>query len=116
MAPVPEDSAARSDPDPVGERAGDVDGGAGGGDVRVRIRWALVVSALVAALALLFAQTSGYAATFGVTLALAFVVAWGWPLLTGSFTPTATTVVLAVAALAIVLATRRDDLLWVPAA
>ena len=81
-----------------------------------RIRWVSVVATLVAAVALLVAQGTGYAATLGVTLVLALAVAWGWPLLTGSWTPTATTVVLAVASVAIVLSALREDLLWVPAA
>ena len=46
---------------------------------------------------LLVAQDSGYAATLGVTLVLALALAWGWPLLTGSWTPVATSVVLGVA-------------------
>jgi hypothetical protein len=52
----------------------------------------------------------------GVTLLLALAVAWGWPSLTGSWTPRATTLVLAVGSVAIVLSALRDDLLWVPAA
>jgi len=119
MAPVPEDNAALREPGPD---ASDSSGAAGslrlplspaGAD---RIRWVSVVATLVAAVALLVAQGTGYAETLGVTLALALAVAWGWPLLTGSWTPTATTVVLAVASVAIVLSALRQDLLWVPAA
>ncbi|WP_374970554.1 hypothetical protein [Terrabacter sp. BE26] len=80
------------------------------------VRWVGVVATLVAAGALLVAQHSGYAATLGVTLVLALALAWGWPLLTGSYTPTATTLVLAVSGIAIVLSAVRQDLLWVPAA
>ena len=81
-----------------------------------RIRWGSIVSTLVAAVALLVAQDTGYAATLGVTLALALALAWGWPRLTGSWTPAATTVVLGVASVAIVLSALREDLLWMPAA
>ncbi len=70
----------------------------------------------MAAVVLLVAQDSGYAATLGVTLVLALVLAWGWPRLTGSWTPAATTAVLGVASVAIVLSALREDLLWVPAA
>jgi hypothetical protein len=99
-------------------------GGVVGGSLRLpltpvgadRVRWVSIASTLVAAIALLVAQGTGYAATLAVTLVLALAVAWGWPVLTGSFTPVATTVVLAVASVAIVLSALREDLLWVPAA
>ena len=116
MAPVPEDDAALREPGP--------DASVAAGSLRLplspagadRIRWVSIAATLVAAVVLLVAQGTGYAATLGVTLALALAVAWGWPLLTGSWTPTATTVVLAVASVAIVLSALRQDLLWVPAA
>jgi len=119
MSPVPEDNAALREPGPDAS-----DSSAAAGSLRLplspagadRIRWASVAATLVAAVALLVAQGTGYAATLGVTLALALAVAWGWPLLTGSWTPTATTVVLAAASVAIVLSALRQDLLWVPAA
>ena len=119
MSPVPEDDAALREPGPDAS-----DSSAVAGSLRLplspagadRIRWASVAATLVAAGALLVAQGTGYAATLGVTLALALAVAWGWPLLTGSWTPTATTVVLAAASVAIVLSALRQDLLWVPAA
>ncbi|MGO4362881.1 hypothetical protein AB4Z14_17330 [Terrabacter sp. 2TAF16] len=119
MAPVPEDNAALREPGPDAS-----DSSVAAGSLRLplspagadRIRWVSVVATLVAAVALLVAQGTGYAETLGVTLALALAVAWGWPLLTGSWTPTATTVVLAVASVAIVLSALRQDLLWVPAA
>lgn len=119
MAPVPEDNAALREPGPDAS-----DSSVAAGSLRLplspagadRIRWASVAATLVAAVALLVAQGTGYAATLGVTLALALAVAWGWPLLTGSWTPTATTVVLAAASVAIVLSALRQDLLWVPAA
>ena len=116
MAPVPEDNAALREPGP--------DASAAAGSLHLplspagadRVRWLSVAATLVAAVALLVAQGTGYAATLGVTLVLALAVAWGWPLLTGSYTPMATTVVLAVASVAIVLSALRQDLLWVPAA
>ncbi|WP_256796155.1 hypothetical protein [Terrabacter sp. Ter38] len=119
MAPVPEDNAALREPGPDAS-----DSSVAAGSLRLplspagadRIRWASVAATLVAAVALLVAQGTGYAATLGVTLALALAVAWGWPLITGSWTPTATTVVLAAASVAIVLSALRQDLLWVPAA
>ncbi len=51
-----------------------------------------------------------------VTLVLALVVAWGWPPVAQSRTPDATSVVLAVSAVAIVLSAARDDLEWLAAA
>ena len=51
-----------------------------------------------------------------MTLVLALALVWGWPRLTGSWTPAATTVVLGVASVAIVLSALREDLLWMPAA
>ncbi|GAA2031507.1 hypothetical protein GCM10009740_21690 [Terrabacter terrae] len=139
MAPVPEDDAARPDPSTregshpgTGRDTGSDTGSAvvaagGAGDAAAlqgslpaaaaaSVRWVGVVATLVAAGALLVAQHSGYAATLGVTLVLALALAWGWPLLTGSYTPAATTLVLAVAGVAIVLSALRQDLLWVPAA
>nr|WP_156023391.1 hypothetical protein [Terracoccus sp. 273MFTsu3.1] len=116
---MPEDNAALREPGPDAS-----DSSVAAGSLRLplspagadRIRWVSVMATLVAAVALLVAQGTGYAATLGVTLALALAVAWGWPLLTGSWTPAATTVVLAVASVAIVLSALRQDLLWVPAA
>src|SRR6478672_3125091 len=99
MAPVPEDNAALREPGPD---ASDSSGAAGslrlplspaGAD---RVRWVSIAATLVAAVALLVAQGTGYAATLAVTLVLALAVAWGWPLLSGSYTPMATTVALAV--------------------
>ncbi|GAB3871831.1 hypothetical protein [Terrabacter terrigena] len=81
-----------------------------------RIRWFGVGATFVAAVALLVAQGTGYAATLGVTLVLALAVAWGWPLLSGSYTPMVTTLALALSSVAIVLSALRQDLLWVPAA
>lgn len=129
MAPVPEDDAALREPRPDDDGvsrdvSGGVPGDVVGGSLRLpltpmgadRVRWVSIASTLVAAVALLVAQGTGYAATLAVTLVLALAVAWGWPVLTGSFTPMATTGVLAVAAVAMVLSALREDLLWVPAA
>lgn len=126
MAPVPEDNAALRPPGPDASGASGASGkaSAAAGSLRLplspvaadRIRWVSVVATLVAAVALLVAQASGYAATLGTTLVLALALAWGWPLLSGSWTPTATSGVLAVASVAIVLSALREDLLWVPAA
>ncbi|MEW1952910.1 hypothetical protein [Terrabacter sp. NPDC080008] len=129
MAPVPEDDAARREPSTregldgeSGAAVLDAAGsGAGPGDLGTsanaeRIGWVAVGATLVAAGALLGAVVSGYAAALGVTLTLALVLAWGWPPLTGSRTPAATSGVLATSAVAIVLSALRQDLLWVPAA
>lgn len=122
MAPVPEDNAALRGPGPDRSDASGAPGAAGSVQVppapRVadRIRWGSIAATLVAAVVLLVAQDSGYAATLAVTLVLAFALVWGWPRLTGSWTPAATTVVLGVASVAIVLSALREDLLWVPAA
>src|SRR3954466_350387 len=115
MASVPEDDAALREP------GRDASAAAGSPQLPLsavvdRVRWIAVVATLVAAVALLGAQAAGYAATLGVTLALALALSWGWPLLTGSYTPLPTAVVLAVSSVAIVLSALRQDLLWVPAA
>src|SRR6478609_793045 len=122
MASVPEDNAALRDPGPDRSDASGAPGVAGSLQERHphhgagRIRWGSIVATLVAAVVLLVAQDSGYAATLGVTLVLALALVWGWARLTGSWTPVATTVVLGVASVAIVLSALREDLLWVPAA
>ena len=131
MTSVPEDDAARHEPSSrEGSRHAGAAGfgpaqGSGAGApaqdtlspaAAGRIRWVTVAATLVAAGALLVAQDSGYAATLGATLVLALAMAWGWPLLTGSRTPVATSGVLAVSSVAIVLSALRQDLLWVPAA
>src|SRR3954447_15861238 len=115
MASVPEDDAALREP------GRDASAAAGSPQLPLspvvdRVRWIAVVATLVAAVALLLAQGTGYAATLGVTLVLALALSWGWPLLTGSYTPVPTTVVLAAASVAIVLSALRQDLLRVPAA
>src|SRR5690349_21520392 len=106
MAPVPEDDAAR--PEPITREGSRRDTGSDTGSAVVAaggasdaaalqgglpaaaaasVRWVGVAATIVAAGALLVAQHSGYAATLGVTLVLALALAWGWPVLTGSFTP-----------------------------
>ncbi|HET8987003.1 MAG TPA: hypothetical protein VFN43_00695 [Humibacillus sp.] len=119
---MPDDDAATA---PVGAtglprgRAGSAGPGASAGSVPPEVavvRWVGVAATLVAAVALLLAATWGYAALLGVTLLLALVVAWGWPPIAESRTPDATSVVLAVSALAIVLSAARDDLQWLAAA
>ena len=75
-----------------------------------------VATAVAAGLALLLAGTVGYAAVLGVVLVLALVLAWAWPVLGGSVTPGATSVVLVLSALAIVATAARDDLRWSAAA
>ncbi len=75
-----------------------------------------VGTAVAAGLALLLAGTVGYAAVLGVVLVLALVLAWAWPVLGGSVTPGATSVVLVLSALAIVATAARDDLRWSAAA
>ena len=80
------------------------------------VRSVAIASTLVASLALLGAALVGYAAMLAVTLALALALAWGWPVLAGSFTPTATSVVLALSSVAIVLSALREDLRWLAAA
>lgn len=122
MATVPEDNAALREPGPDRSDAAGAPGAAGSLREPLsplgagRIRWGSIVATLVAAVVLLVAQDSGYAATLGVTLVLALAFVWGWPRLTGSWTPVATSVVLGVASVAIVLSALREDLLWVPAA
>jgi hypothetical protein len=122
MAPVPEDNAALREPGPDGSDASGAPRAAGSHQEPIsavsadRIRWGSILSTLVAAVVLLVAQDSGYAATLSVTLVLALAFVWGWPRLTGSWTPAATTSVLGVASVAIVLSALREDLLWMPAA
>jgi hypothetical protein len=81
-----------------------------------RVRWVAVGVTLVGALALLLTSVSGYGVTLAVTLVLALVASWGWPVLSGSVTPDATSVVLALASVAVVLSSLRDDLRWLAAA
>ncbi|GAA1983609.1 hypothetical protein GCM10009817_26280 [Terrabacter lapilli] len=131
MAPVPDDDAARREPS-TGQGSDRDTGGAvldGQGSLAPAaqpgslsptaadgIGWVTLVTTVAAAGALLVAMSSGYAAALGVTLVLALALAAGWPLLTGSRTPAATSAVLAVSAVAIVLSAVRRDLQWVPAA
>lgn len=84
-----------------------------GGD---RVRWGAIVATLVTAVGLAVAGQVGFAALVGVALATSLVLAWAWPVLGGSYTPQATSLVLAVAALAIVPTAYREDLRWTAAA
>lgn len=81
-----------------------------------RVRPLAVAATCVGAVLLLVSATFGYAALLGSTLALALVFAWGWPTLAGSYTPRATSAVLAIAAVAIVFTALRQDVRWVSAA
>ena len=121
MAPVPDDPTAAqpadgpasADPGARSEGTLHVPLSPAGAD---RVRWVTVGVTLVGALALLPAFAAGYGPTLALTLVLALVVAWGWPVLSGSATPDATSVVLALSAVAVVLSAVRDDLRWVAAA
>ena len=116
MAPVPDDDAATARVGPSGlPHAAGPAAGSGPPAVDV-VRWVSVGAALVSAVAILLAAAAGYAALLGVTLVLAFAVAWGWPPVAESRTPDATSRVLAVSAVAIVLSAVRDDLEWLAAA
>src|SRR6478735_7107 len=121
MAPVPDDPTAAQPAD--GPTSADP-GGRSEGSLHVpispvgadRVRWVAVGVTLVGALALLPAFAAGSGPTLGITLVLALVLAWGWPVLSGSATPDATSVVLALSAVAVVLSALREDLRWVAAA
>ncbi|WP_347350767.1 hypothetical protein [Intrasporangium sp.] len=81
-----------------------------------RVRpWSVVVTVL-GAVAVLVASPSGYAAVLGVVAALTLVVVLGWPAVGASRSPLASSVVLAIAGVAMLAATVRDDLRWLPAA
>jgi hypothetical protein len=127
--PVPDadlmpDEPPVDDEDPNGDLLQGALAAPGAGTLRVplspvaadRIRWSTVATTVVGAMALLVANTSDYAATLVVTLVLALAVAWGWPVLSASYTPNTSTGVLAASAVAIVLGALRDDLRWVAAA
>ncbi len=75
-----------------------------------------LATTVIGAGALLVAGAAGQGAMLGVTLVLALALAWSWPSISGTFTPQATSVVLALSAVAIVLSALRDDLRWVAAA
>ncbi|WP_353356801.1 hypothetical protein [Intrasporangium sp. DVR] len=71
---------------------------------------------VVAALLLGLSSTAGFGPLLTVTLVLALLFAWSWPVLGGSFTPVTTTLVLLAAAPGIVLTAFHDDLRWTAAA
>lgn len=81
-----------------------------------RVRPWSVASTVVAAGALILAAQFGYAALLGTVAVLAVAVVAGWPLLGGSHTALASSVVLALAGVLILAATVTDDGRWVVAA
>lgn len=81
-----------------------------------RLGLVTVATTVVGAGALLTAGAAGHGALLTLTLVLSLVLAWSWPSISGTFTPQATSVVLALSAFAIVLSALRDDLRWVAAA
>ncbi|MEO5745516.1 MAG: hypothetical protein ABIQ53_13140 [Terracoccus sp.] len=80
-----------------------------------RLRLGTVITTVVGAGAVLTAGAAGQGALLAVTLALALVLAWSWPSISGTFTPQSTSLVLALSSFAIVLSALRDDLRWVAA-
>ena len=84
--------------------------------VAARLGVVTLATTVVGAGALLVAGAAGQGALLAVTLVLSLVLAWSWPSISGTFTPEATSVVLALSAVAIVLSSLRDDLRWVAAA
>ncbi|MDN5795889.1 MAG: hypothetical protein L0H79_09090 [Intrasporangium sp.] len=81
-----------------------------------RVRPWSVAATVVGAVAVIVASQWGYAAVLGVVAALALAVVLGWPAVGGTRTALATSVVLGIAAAAMLGATVRDDLRWLPAA
>lgn len=81
-----------------------------------RLRPWSVAATLVAAVAVVVAAQSGYAALLGVVAVLALAVVAGWPAVGGSRTPAASSAVLALAAAGMLAATVRQDVRWLPAA
>lgn len=81
-----------------------------------RVRLLTVGATVASALVLLLASGGGLGVTLPVALALGLVLAWAWPVLGGSFTPNATSVVLAISAVAILPTALRHDLRWTAAA
>ncbi len=80
-----------------------------------RVRPWSVAATIVGAVAAIVGTQWGYAALLGVVSALALAFVIGWPAVGGSRTPAATSVVLALAAAAVLAATVRDELTWLPA-
>ncbi len=81
-----------------------------------RVRPVTIVAVLASSAALLLGALGGFGSMLAVTLVLSLLLAWAWPGLGGSYTPDATAVVLAVAAVAIVLTALREDLRWTASA
>ncbi|EWS99840.1 hypothetical protein N865_02280 [Intrasporangium oryzae NRRL B-24470] len=119
MTTVPDDNAASR----PGERAAQPEA-AGTGPLTPplpateadRLRPVTVAFVVVGAAAVLVASLAGSGAVLGVTLVLVLLLAFGWPELAGSYTPGATSVILALSGVVIVLTALRDDLRWVAAA
>lgn len=81
-----------------------------------RVRPVAMLATVATALLLLVAALWGYAAMLAATLVLALVLAASWPALAGSVTPRASSFVLAVSSVVVVLTSLREDLLWIAAA
>ncbi|WP_414654418.1 hypothetical protein [Intrasporangium sp.] len=81
-----------------------------------RVRPVTIGSVVVAAGGLAVATAGGFWPVLVATLVMCLVLAWSWPVLGGSHTPGTTTVVLLIAAPAIVFTSLSDDLRWTAAA
>lgn len=81
-----------------------------------RVRPVTIGTVVVAAGVLAVSTAGGFWPVLIATLVLSLVLAWSWPVLGGSHTPQLTTVVLLVAAPAIVFTALSDDLRWTAAA
>lgn len=112
MTTVPDDNAASR----PGEPAGSAETGPLSLPLAPSIpgqpRPLAIGATVVGALAVLAAALAGPWAMLLVTLALGLALAWGWPSLVGSATPSATSAILAVSGTAIVLSGLGDDLRW----
>ena len=80
------------------------------------VRPVTIGAVFVAAAALAVATAGGFRLVLVATLVLSLVLAWCWPVLGGSHTPRATSIVLLVAAPAIIFTSLSDDLTWTAAA
>ena len=80
------------------------------------VRPVTIGAVVVAAGALAVATAGGFWAVLVTSLVLSLVLAWSWPVVGGSHTPQMTTVVLLVAAPAIIFTSLSDDLRWTAAA
>jgi hypothetical protein len=80
------------------------------------VRPVTIGSVVISAGALAVATAGGFSLVLVAALVLALVLAWSWPVLGGSHTPQTTSIVLLVAAPAIVFTALSDDLRWTAAA